>query len=106
MPLFATRRRLPELAAGLPSNFDEAKEAFDARVKSRFPRGSTESELIREVEAQGFKLSSPFYSETGEWHAATLYRRRLALTTIWSLRWRSVEGRIEEVLGVYGFRGP
>jgi len=95
--------RLPELAAGLPATVTEARAAFDARVRARFAIGTTEASLISELAGEGFK---PSYWEADDLHDATFRRRRFPFATLWSVRWRSESGRITEIWGVYGIRGP
>jgi hypothetical protein len=87
----------------LPNDVPEAEAAFDARVRARFAIGTAEDVLISEIAEQGFKLT---YRAMDGLHDATFYRRRFPFTTLWSIRWKSEAGRITEIWGVFGIRGP
>jgi hypothetical protein len=47
----------PQIGRNLPSAFDDANRAFDARVDERFPIGSSEDTLVAELKREGFKVS-------------------------------------------------
>ena len=93
--------RTPELGKGLPAAYREGEKQFDRRVKTRFPIGSSENELIAQVVNEGFRLDR----NGGPIRSATLTRGLIA-KTLWSVRWRSNNGRIDEVWGVYGAITP
>lgn len=93
-------RRLPELAAGLPHKLPEAEVEFDARVKQRFPPGTSEDDLKAELVKQGFKLA-----EYRDVHDATLYRGWI-MKAMWSVRWKSQHKRITDLWGVFGYKAP
>ena len=106
MPLSAKWSRLPKIVAELPSNVEEANARFDERVTVRFPLGTPEAELISEIVGQGFKLLDPFEDELGGINHAVLYRRRFPIVRKWLLCWRSSEGRITQISGVFGIQAP
>ena len=92
----------PELANGLPENIEEANGEFDSRVKERFALGMAEVDLVRELRNQGFeRLPSSRGIED-----ATFYRKNFPFVTLWSVRWKSENGKVTEVWGVHGVRGP
>lgn len=94
--------RLPDLVAGLPSDVREGERAFDGRVKERFPMGTSEDAVKAELQKQGFDLL-PAYDGVQD---ATFFRKRVPFTTLWSVRWKANSGRLTDVWGVYGIRGP
>ena len=92
--------RTPSIGRDLPSNYDEGERAFDERVRARFPIGTSEACLVKELRSQGFSIVfSPKMAD------ATI-TRGLIMKTIWSVRWRAREDRLEEVWGVYGAIAP
>lgn len=104
--LFANWRRLPDLARGLPDNVTLAEAMFDERVRSRFPVGSSEAELVAHLRQEGFEAPDSSKDGRGVWHDATFWRRRWPFRTLWSVRWRARAGELEEVWGVHGIVGP
>ena len=92
-------RRLPEIVASLPSEVTEAEPIFDARVKDRFPMGTSQDELKAELQEQGFRLS-PAYPGFQD----ATFRRRFPPTTTWSIRWKADRGKLTDVWGVPGSR--
>ena len=98
------RLRLPPIARGMPSKYAEGKEVFDARIKARFPVGTQEEDLIAELREQGFPLPSCLGPDA--WASSTYNRTLFVFRTIWSVRWRAEDGRVTEILGVYGVVAP
>src|SRR6266852_7023615 len=49
-------KSLPPLARGLPANFADAEIIFKERLRFKFQLGIAESDLVRELRAQGFDL--------------------------------------------------
>ncbi len=74
---------------------------FDKRVKARFPTGMPEADLIAELRLQGFR-----FDREGEGCKSATKSRGLIVQTLWSVRWRAHEGRVNDVWGVYGYRTP
>ena len=93
--------RLPDLVDKLPPNVQEAVQMFDARVKERFPVGTSEEGLRAELHKQGFQLSSAYHG----FQDAT-YRRRFPFRVSWSVRWKARRGRVVDVWGAEGTRRP
>jgi len=89
------------MARDLPSRYAEGERAFDARVKDHFPIGSEEAKLIVEVERQGFSLVT---NEHGSF--ATFSDNKFLVQSVWHIGWKANDGRIEDIWGIYGGRGP
>lgn len=54
---FSEPASVPALLQGLgDSNAPESQEAFLARLDKRFPKGSSETAMIAELQSEGFKL--------------------------------------------------
>lgn len=51
------RHELPELAKGLPQNFEEADTVFKARIQNRFPAGTPERDVLETLTSQGFSIA-------------------------------------------------
>jgi hypothetical protein len=95
-------RRTPEIGKKLPPKYREAAPLFDARVKERFPAGTSEDEVVRALEREGFARSACFDGV----ESLTFTRNELVMKTIWSVRWRATNGRIDEIWGVHGAIAP
>jgi hypothetical protein len=54
--LAACTTKPPPIARGLPSNMQEARQAFSERVPMRFPVGSAETDLRAELQRQHFTI--------------------------------------------------
>lgn len=93
--------RTPELGKGLPATYEEGEREFDRRVKSQFPLGSCEDDLIAQVAEAGFRLD-----RSGRPIRSATLTRGLIIKTLWSVRWRSSNGRIDEIWGIYGAIAP
>ena len=92
---------LPELAGGLPSNFEQAQKVFDQRVKAKFAVGTLESNLKAVVINQGFRLFPA--SSPSDFAMAVLERKESFLCLgRWTVRWRVKGDKLSEVWGVYG----
>ncbi len=91
--------RLPPLAAGLPWDYSDAERRFRQRVQQTFPVGSSERDLIRELERQGFH---PGWSHAKLPASASLYRNAFPCRKGWEILWRVDEGGvIHEIQGFY-----
>ena len=95
--------RRPRLGHDLPRTFSEGERVFDQRVKAQFPIGSSERAMVDHLRGQGFSVEAvPFH----EGWRATDVRRGIIIQTLWSVRWRATDNRIEEVVGIYGAIAP
>ncbi|MFW2351184.1 hypothetical protein [Qipengyuania sp.] len=97
------RKPAPEIGEGLPQTATEGYDAFDARVKARFPVGSEVAPMVRGLKDQGFKLSAP---ESAKFKTLDYRDGGFPVHTLWSVRWREDQGRITEIWGVFGHTGP
>ena len=95
--------RTPALGRGIPSNYAEGEKVFDARVKAKFPTGTSEARLVEELQNQGFVVRTS--THITDCRSATI-TRGLIFKHLWSVRWRAREGQIDEVWGVYGVIAP
>jgi hypothetical protein len=89
----------PAIGSHLPGTFAVASDAFDQRVKTRFPVGSGETALRTELEHEGFVTTrdndSPF-SFSARFHA-----NELVCVADWVVRWSALEGKIANVEATY-----
>jgi hypothetical protein len=90
----------PPIGAHLPGVFREASDAFDQRVKARFPIGSDERALRQELAKQKFVISrkpeSPFS------FSARYTANELVCRADWDIRWSIFGGKIESIGAGYG----
>jgi hypothetical protein len=90
----------PPIGAHLPGVLREASDAFDQRVKARFPIGSDEHALRQELAKQNFVINrnpeSPF-SFTARYTANELVCR-----ADWDIRWSMFGGKIESIDAGFG----
>ncbi|ATQ67321.1 MULTISPECIES: hypothetical protein [Methylosinus] len=95
---------MPELLLGLgDSQAQGAQEAFQARLRERFPPGSPETAMVRALQEQGFRIDLR-RKEAGFDRAADLedHCRRGG-----AARWSAdAEGRIAEISGGYYIHCP
>jgi hypothetical protein len=99
--LVGCRPSVPEIGRDLPSSYEEGERIFDARLKRRFPIGSAEGDLVAEAERQGFSVVR---SDHGSF--ATFSNKAFPVQSVWNIGWKAKDGRIEDVWGIYGGRGP
>lgn len=59
--------------------------------------------MLKVLNEQGFTIDQ--FAFSGGWRSATV-RWGIVVQTLWSVRWRSTDGQIDEVLGVYGAIAP
>jgi len=105
LSLLRLRPLAPDIGKGLPPDYAEGTKAFDARVKARFPPGTSEEALRAELKRQGFERL-PDHPDPDGLRCATFCRNELIFKTLWSVRWRANGGRVGEIFGVYGCVAP
>ena len=93
--------KVPELAQDLPSNYAEGQQVFDARLKAKFPPGTDEAKLVEALKNDGFTVS-----ESSNEHFATFNDGSFPVASVWNIGWKTDAGRLTEIWGVYGGRGP
>ena len=92
----------PPIGARLPRNFEQATAAFDQRVKTRFPVGSPESDLLAELKREKFKIG-PVHDRSGRFSNDAIRGGGIGLTCNlqWEILWRSVDAKIVETAATY-----
>jgi hypothetical protein len=97
---------LPQLAQGLPADSDSAESQFDARVKNRFPVGSSAQSMRRELGLQGFhELSGSdalnSTADTASGAGVAEYRRSQGsfCTEVRKVHWRADGDKLRDVKG-------
>jgi hypothetical protein len=75
---------LPQLARGLPRDFETGQAEFTRRLRARFPVGSAETDLLRELEAQGFRN----HFEDRSRRYTDIEKRGLPCNVLWRVLWR------------------
>lgn len=93
--------KIPEIARGLPATYAEGEKIFDARLKARFPVGTSETDIVEELKRQGFSIS-----EGPRGRFATFIEKRLVVSNVWNVGWEADNGMLSMVWGIYGGRGP
>jgi hypothetical protein len=98
--LAACTTKPPPIARGLPSNIQDARQAFSERVPTRFPVGSAETDLRAELQRQHFTIRT-----------AGPYRARYQFTAImdhpgfcrqtWVILWSAQTNQITDIAGDY-----
>jgi hypothetical protein len=99
--LSACGSKVPQLARDLPSTYTEGEKVFDARLKAKFPPGTDEDKLVEALSGDGFKI---LVSPTGRF--ATFSDGRFPVASVWNIGWKTDAGKVTEIWGVYGGRGP
>ena len=92
----------PPLGAGLPGGtWATVSQVFDARVKARFPVGSSESSMLLELGRQKFLLSLPL--TVGARYSVTAVRDvpGFPCRRHWSVTWSTHSGLITDIAGSY-----
>ncbi len=84
---------VPALLRNLPGDYAKAGPALTARLRVRFPKGSDEAALVRELAAQGFTVSPPA-------HGADWRREAFPCVDIARIWWRAEAGRIVAIEGI------
>ena len=95
------RAQIPEIAQGLPPNYAEGEQVFNARLEDRFPVGTAEGALVEELKRQGFSIKD---GSSGRF--ATFIEKNLIVSNVWNVGWEVENGTISKIWGVYGGRGP
>lgn len=92
-------RPLPSIAATLPGDESEFGRELDARIRERFPIGTSEDKLIAYLANEGF---SPEWRRREDSNASAFIWNGLICTKIVRVFWRSnATGVLSEVSGAY-----
>jgi len=95
----------PPLGADLGCDaFSPNCEAFDARVKSRFAIGSSETALVSELQREGFRAHRSGGTFASFDHEYTYKAsQQLVCNLVWRVDWRAdQDGNILDVYGQHG----
>lgn len=95
------RAQIPEIAQGLPPNYAEGEQVFNARLEDRFPVGTAEGALVEELKRQGFSIKD---GSSGQF--ATFIEKNMIVSNVWNVGWEVENGTISKIWGIYGGRGP
>jgi hypothetical protein len=104
---FLNQDQLPELLTNMPIETDQLSSAFNQRIVTRFPVGSPETNLVKELQKDGFAIKT----FDGDSHIATYthygnffvdpFRRDASVT------WKTdSHGSINAISGTYFVTGP
>lgn len=94
---------LPPIARGLPAEFAKGDPVFKQRVAERYPLGSSEASMRRDLRLQGFAVKMSRRKGGRSSGTATVSRFNGCGTTDWVVRWRAdPNDRLTEVFGLYG----
>jgi len=89
----------PAIGSHLPGTFAVASDAFDQRVKARFPVGSGEAALRTELEREGFVTTRDKDSPLN--FSARFHANELVCVADWAVRWSGEEGKIANIEARY-----
>ena len=89
----------PAIGSHLPGSFSEASDAFDARVKARFPVGSDETALRAELAREKFVVSTD--KDSASDFAARYHADELVCGASWVIRWSVAEAKVAAIGGTY-----
>lgn len=101
LSLVACGPKLPEIVRDLPSNYAEGQQVFSSRLKTRFPIGSQEGNLIEILRNDGFEVADSHHDRF-----ATISDKGFPIANVWHVGWQAEGGRITKIWGIYGGRGP
>ncbi len=94
---------LPPLVRDLPKDVKLAERAFDGRVRSRFPTGTPDVVVVKELLAEGFRVEKG----GGGWRSATLKRTIYPCDVVWLVRWRVGDAmKVAETKAIRGLNCP
>jgi hypothetical protein len=88
----------PRIGQGLPGNIEEARIAFDRRVKEQFPVGSSEKDLREELRRQRFVFVPSRDSSAGG-YSAIYDAGQLVCRVTWVVSWSAEAERIARIAG-------
>lgn len=93
----------PAIGADLPSNPAMAQQAFDQRIRQRYPVGSSEAALVSDLRRQGFGTATNSQSPPERFRNFAIQCGYVSLvpTHTWEVQWTAVDGRITDIAGVF-----
>ena len=75
---------LPPLARNLPADVHLADRAFKGRIHERFPTGTSNAAIVKELSAEGFRTDK----SDADWRSASLKKSLYPCAIVWNVRWR------------------
>jgi hypothetical protein len=85
----------PAIGSHLPGTFAVASDAFDQRVKARFPVGSNEAALRAELARERFVIAQD--QDSALTFSARYHASELVCGADWVIRWSGVDGKIVSI---------
>ena len=97
----------PRMSAHTPFTLNETSARFEERIRARFPIGSSEVALTRELRSEHFKIGSfdvPAQSNPEGFTSQAIYNGSyyVACEIDWHVWWRADGGRIAVISASYG----
>lgn len=93
----------PLLAKNIPGGtWGDVSSAFNARVQSRFPPGSSEADMEAELKREHFESEARDTSDSPFRFSALRDLPGLVCRRFWTIEWNSDAGKIAEIKGSYG----
>jgi hypothetical protein len=89
----------PPIGRDLPKTFAPNAPYFDNRVKQRFPIGSNEETLEKELREEQFVVSETSDPSSNYRHSAVYEGKDGACKESWIVRWTANEGKITATEG-------
>jgi hypothetical protein len=97
------RSSVPPIARDLPSNIAAAEIEFKERLKSRYLVGTTDSDLVRDLQAQGFRPPVSYRDRKYATFCTTSIPCKLTWTVVWHV---DQESKVHDVDGSYSATCP
>jgi hypothetical protein len=94
----------PPLIADLPNNVFAARQEFDRRVRDRFPVGSLQADIERELSNEGFVPFVPFPGSSNGTYTRfySFEKHELVCRYDWRIAWSADEmSRLTAIEGAY-----
>jgi hypothetical protein len=92
----------PSIGKDLPhGTWRDASVAFDARVKSRFPVGSSEGDMLAELRRERFTITANKAPQSGYSFSALRDAAGFPCKLFWSVNWNADDGRISGIEAQY-----
>jgi hypothetical protein len=94
---------VPPIARNLPSKISVADTEFKGRLKSRYPVGMAESDLVHDLNEQGFRPPVSYRDSK----YTTFSRASIPCELTWTVIWHAdPEGKLIDVEGSYSAACP
>jgi hypothetical protein len=104
--LAACKDESPPIGRDLPNMFADARPIFDKQVKTQFPIGSSESDLLGELIREKFTVTSLDQKSSPYTKQATAEIKRFPCNIWWLISWSAEANKITAIEGMYGSTCP